>query len=351
MSARRSLVFALLSLATLAVSPRAVADDRDAVIQDLQRRVDALERLLKERDAPAARVAPGPSSSTPSPAATAEDEETARALERTLTREGGLVLPPGKFELEPRVEYTYRGTDALAIVGAGSQAQVANQVTHRNRLESSVGLRAGVAPETQFDIRVPYAFVRDRRAVSGTLRESGDDTGLGDVEVGITRQLQPEQRGRPAVLASLNWKLPTGDFRLGQASAGSGFHSVQGALTAVKRQDPLVFFGTASYTATLKHTHQAVRLDPGNALGMRAGVILAASPQTALRGAFEVSRAGMTRTNGLKVPGTDTTAASLQLGIATVISPRALFDLQLGIGVTRDAPDFRITAAVPIRFD
>jgi hypothetical protein len=349
MPAPRPLAVATLVLgAALLHGPAAGADERDAIIQDLQRRVEALEEKLKERGAPSQASAPSPQAPASS---TVDEEDSARALERTLMRQGGLVLPAGQYELEPRMQYSYRGTDGLAIVDVAGQAQATNQVVRRNRGEATLGLRVGLPSASQAEIRLPYGMVREDRATAGTLRQTSKDGGVGDIELAYTKQLRMEQAGRSGLLGSVVWTIPTGDFRLGEPSVGSGFHSVQAALTAVKRQDPLVFFGTLSYTSVFERSHQGLEIDPGNPLGLRAGAILAASPQTSLLGGFELSRARMTRINGAKVPGTDAVSGTLQFGVATLLSPRALLDIQVGIGVTRDAPDFRITAALPIRFD
>jgi hypothetical protein len=324
----------------------AAADERDALIQDLQRRVEALEDKLKERGGPPPSPQPQPPASAP-----ALDEESTQALERTLTRQGGLVLPAGKYELEPRLEYSYRGTDALAIANLGGQSQVTNQVVRRNRAEASLGLRAGLPGASQVEVRMPYGVVREDRALAGTLRQTSEDSGFGDLELAFTKQLRTERGSAPGLLGTLNWKIPRSGFRIGEPSVTGGFHTLQAALTAVKRQDPLVFFGTLSYTSIFERKYQGMDIDPGNPLGLRVGAILAASPQTSLRAGFEASRAGMTRINGAKVPGSDPTVGTLQFGIASLVSRRALLDIQLGVGVTRDAPDFRLTAALPIRFD
>jgi hypothetical protein len=279
-----------------------------------------------------------------------DDEESTRALERTLTREGGLVLPAGSYEIEPRVDYAYRGTDSLAIVSLAGVPQIATQTSRRHRGEASLGLRVGTPWNTQVELRAPYVLTRDERTINGSQQVS-ESNGIGDLELTLTKEFRAERQGGFGLLGSLNWKSATGDFRLNEASTGSGFPSLQAALTAVKRQDPLVFFGTLSYTSVFKDTHSGVDIDPGNAVGLRAGAILAASPQTSLRTAFEVTGSGETRINGVKTPGTDPMAATLQFGVATLLSRRALLDIQIGIGVTRDAPDYRVTAAVPFRFD
>lgn len=76
----------------------------------------------------------------------------------------------------------------------------------------------------------------------------------------------------------------------------------------------------------------------------------AASPRTSLRGAFELSRSGRTELQGTKVPGSEAVAATLQIGLGMLLTRSSLLDVQVGIGVTPDAPDFTITAALPIRF-
>jgi hypothetical protein len=78
--------------------------------------------------------------------------------------------------------------------------------------------------------------------------------------------------------------------------------------------------------------------------------LLAASPQTSLRTGVDLSRAGRTRVNGMTLPGSDTSIASLQFGLSTLISRRTLLDVQFSAGLTPDAPHYALSAALPIRF-
>jgi hypothetical protein len=78
--------------------------------------------------------------------------------------------------------------------------------------------------------------------------------------------------------------------------------------------------------------------------------VLAASPETSLRATFELSRFARTRIAGADVAGSDATVGILELGLAKVLTRRTLLDVSLGIGLTPDAPDFRVRLALPIRF-
>jgi hypothetical protein len=332
-------------------------DTRDALVEELRRRIELLERRLEEKPAPPSQSASPPPAAEPAPGPkpTASEEagredEGARALERTLVRAGGLVLPKGAFEFEPSLQYLYRGSEGLRIVSVGGVAQIAQQDISRNQLEASIGLRAGLPWSMQAEVRVPYVWGHEDRATVSASRESERISGLGDIEVGLAKQFFDERTSRPALLASLNYRFTTGDHELGRISAGSGFRQLQAALTAVKREDPLVFYGTASYSRAFERERSGSDVDPGDSFGLKGGAILAASPETSLRTSFDVTRIGRARIAGSSVAGSDATVGVLELGLATLLTSRALLDVELGIGITPDAPDFRVRLALPIRF-
>jgi hypothetical protein len=349
--------FTLAVLAfAVAADAGAQADSRDVIIEQLQRRIELLERRLEEKPAPpvaptppsVAKPAPPPPKPTASEQAGAEDEG-GRALERTLVREGGLVLPPGGREVEPRLQYSYRSFQGLRIVTVGGVVQVAERDEKRDELEASLGVRYGLPNGLQAEARIPYLAISED-LTTGTDSERRSTSGPGDLELGLTKQLSRERAARPSLLASLLWRVPTGRHNLGQPSPGGGFHHLQAGVTAVKRQDPLVFFGTLSYTAVLERSREGAEVDPGDVVGMRFGGLLAASPETSLRAGFELSRARRTKVNDASLAGSESTIGMLQIGIATLLSSKTLFDLQLDVGLTNDAPDFRLRISLPTRF-
>jgi outer membrane putative beta-barrel porin/alpha-amylase len=356
--ARARTLFFLVLLAR-ACEALAQADPRDALIEDLQRRIEALEKRLEEKPAPPPPPAPAEAAKPPAAAAAPKpgaseqagsEDENARALERSLVREGGLVLPKGTFEIEPRLQYTYRASEGLRIVTAGGAAQVAEQDIRRNDAEASLGLRVGLPAAFQAEVRMPYVWIHENRATSSLISESESASGLGDVELGLSKQFLADGPGRVGLLGSLTWKSVTGHQETGRLSPGTGFPQLQAALTAVKRQDPLVFFGTATYSRNYERERDGVQIDPGDGFGFRAGTLLAASPETSLRATFDMARTARTKVGGSDIPGSDTTAGVLEFGVATLLSRRTLLDVQLGIGITPDAPDYRLRLALPIRF-
>ncbi|MEW6613607.1 MAG: transporter [Pseudomonadota bacterium] len=342
---------------------------RDATIRDLLKRVEALEQKLNAANATAAASptaasaapamaaapAPAPAEADADVEAEAGGESGDRALEWALIREGGLLLAPWSLELEPGLSYAYRSTGTLFLAPDGTLIEAQN-VLKRETLSSGLTTRLGLPWDTQLDLQIPYVIDDNRTVSFGPVQQKESESGLGDISIGLTKQLIRQKGWRPNLLASVLWKTTTGESALGPSpqslsfvSLGSGFHAVQGALTAVKPQDPLVFFGTLSYTANLSDTKAGAEIDPGDAVGLKAGTILAANPDTSLRFALNLARIGETKRNGGTIPGSDYVSGLVELGISSVLSPKTLLDISAGIGLTNSSPDFVLSASLPVR--
>lgn len=288
--------------------------ERDAVILELRKRIEALEKQAAVPAKPAA-------------AAAAEDEELTRALERTLVQQGGLLLPSGSYELQPEASYAHWDRSRGPL---------------RRLAGTALSARVGLPWESQFQLRVPYLHV-----VSTT----GSRTALGDVELSLSRQLAREAPGRPGLIASLGWLGRTGkDGFDGRTPTGAGFNVLQAGLTAVKRSDPLMLYGAISYSTPLSRQVNGDEVAPGDTLGLRFGTILAASPETAVNLGLNLGFVRPTQVNGQAIADSDTVAGTLQLGVGTVLTRNALLNVAGDFRVSGNAPNFRLTVSLPIRF-
>src|SRR5215212_5125475 len=104
---------------------------KEAEVEALRSRIQLLERQLTLRQAgqPASPEAANP-----------DDEDINRALERSLVREGGLVLPPKVFEIEPNFVYSHTTIDGF----------------RRDAFGPGLALRAGLPWRSQLEIALPY---------------------------------------------------------------------------------------------------------------------------------------------------------------------------------------------------
>lgn len=326
---------------------------RDAVIENLSKRLDRLEKGQAQTPATA-----------PSTSVAHEPEKAERALEWALIRERGLLLRPGSVELEPGLGYSYQAYNALQVINTGSGLALRPGTLKHETLGSSLELRVGLPWELQADIRVPYILSDRRSSISGTSAQTRNDSGLGDISLALTKQLLHEKGWRPNLLGTVLWKSKSGKAEFGSVTApdgtaslsttnatflGTGFNTIQAGLTAVKRQDPLVYFGTLSYAANLAGTQAGLDVNPGDALGLKFGTILAASPDSSLRFALNLTRSNESSVNGIKIPGSDNVNGLLEIGGSSVISRKTLLDVSAGIGLTSTSPDFIINVSLPIR--
>jgi hypothetical protein len=285
-----------------------IIEEREARIEELNRRIETLEK-----NAP--------------PPASEEDEELNRALERTLVQQGGLVLRPGIYEVEPQASYAHWDKSRSSL---------------RHVSELALGFRAGLGWDSQFQLRVPYVHVST---------SNGSATGLGDVDVSLSRQFTRESRSLPSLVAALGWLSRTGDDGFdGGVPTGGGFNALQAGLTALKRMDPLVYFAGLSYVAPRSRQIAGSEVAPGDTAGLRLGGILAATAQTSLNAGLNLGFVRAARVAGQRVPDSDTVLGTFQVGFGTILTRRAMLNLSADLRVTGNVPNFRLNATLPIRF-
>ncbi|MDB5447834.1 MAG: hypothetical protein JWQ97_3151 [Phenylobacterium sp.] len=327
---------------------------RDHQIADLEQRLAALERA---RAAPPITTLPQASAAPPAVPATAQSDDEAElaALSRTLVQRGGLVLPPWRAEFVPSFGYVNRETQGLALAPTPEGIPtVADQRLRDDQLRASATFRLGLPWASQAEVRVPYAWLRRSRSLGDGTQAINEGSGLGDVEVTFSHQLARERGWRPDLVGAVSWRFDTGRdpfrARVAAVAPGSGTQEFGARLTALKSSDPMVFFTTLSYAHDLAAQESAGAIQFGDSIGLDLGAVLSVSPETSLT--FGLSQAFRSRTqvDRIAVPGSDTAAASLLLGFDRVLTPNLLLDLSLGVGLTRDAPDYTIQLSLPFRF-
>jgi hypothetical protein len=97
-------------------------------------------------------------------------------------------------------------------------------------------------PWAQADLRVSYIVNQEKVSTAGLDDNKSLGSGLGDIEIGLTKQLLRESDVAPDLLGAVRWRAPTGDsaFEIDddEGATGSGFHAISGHVTAVKSREP-----------------------------------------------------------------------------------------------------------------
>jgi hypothetical protein len=363
---------------------------RDAVIRSLVRRVENLERQMGAGDSASASPAGAPtrsaarsqagarppaqtevaalepeepappptrpartssvsSAGTPQQAArtnppaagqfNVSDEDAERALERTLVATGNLLVPRGFAEVEPLFGYTRRETPALVLFNL-----------NRNEFNWGLDMRLGLPWESQFEIAVPYnlvqqqvtnVFVAPAQQVSNRWGNS-----FGDLTVGLAKTFVHESGWVPDLLGRVTYEIPTGPQNSNQVPLPSRRNNLAFSVTALKRQDPLVFVATGGYTKAF----QTGQLNTGDQINFQTGAFLGTSPETTLRGVLQENFLQDVRVHDVTLRGSDTVQSILNFGASSILGRGVLVDLQVSFGLTNAAPKYSVMLSSTYRF-
>jgi hypothetical protein len=306
----------------------------EAQVAKLKKRVRELERGPPRLIQPVPVVAPMvpvaapvvPRPAPPLPGSPADDDEAERALERTLVREGALVLAPFTYEVTPQASFAHWDKVQDPFV--------------RNSYSAALSARMGLPWDMQVSVSLPYVY--------NELRNGDSSSGLADAGFLISKELMRESEYGTNLVGSVGWTSPTQN--------GSAFNPIpyvsgfQGGLTASKRFDPLVVFGSLSYFSSVARDVAGTQVNPSDVIGSRFGGSLAISPATSVTMGLNLSYLVNARPIDLVVSQSDRLLSTVDVGFATVVGPRTLLSVTAQFGVTGHVPDFRLIAALPIRF-
>ncbi len=333
--------------------------ERDKVMLELLDRIEALEKRVgvqrTARDVAEEQQSDAASDTSQTlgqaPGAIVVDARTAeRALERSLSREGALLLPAGTLEIEPGFSFARQEDSTSSFVTSGAGIVASETESNANRFSMDLAARLGLPWDSQLEIGLPYRMAQVETVTNVGFAPASSSSrwggGFGDLRIGLAKTLLRENLWRPDLVGRITWNTDTGRSSDNGVSLGGGFHEVQGSLTAIKRQDPVVFIGGFSY----QHSFESGDLQPGSVYAMNLGAAYALSPETSLRFALSSAYQDETEYVGNQVEGSSRTSGTFVIGGSTLLGPGILLNTSLGIGLTDDVEDFSLMFSLPIRF-
>jgi hypothetical protein len=356
---------------------------RDALIESLARRVERLERQVNRQAAKSAAAranvvpavaspsapgpaatnvsfgpeqtaqAPPPGAAPPAPAPAAPSattpaapgqfevspEAAERALERTLVATGNLLVPAGFAEVEPLFSYDRRETTTEVIANL-----------NRNELSTALDTRIGLPWESQLEVALPWNFdeqqVTNQEVAPAQLLSDRWGNSVGDLTIGAAKTFIYESGWIPSILGRVTWEVPTGPIEANGVPLNSGANRLSASLTALRRQDPLVFTATGGYTRAF----EANGLIPGNQINFTTGAFLATSPETSLRAVLSQNFVQDVTIHGVTIPGSNSVQPIMTFGASSILGRGLLVDLQVGLGLTNAAPKYQVVLSSTYRF-
>lgn len=246
----------------------------------------------------------------------AQDDPGAVAADRPGFGDGAAVVDPGRFQVEAGVAVAWTETARQHSIG-----QVLLRLGVLPRVELRAALNSYVV--VRQDIACPFA--------SEVCDESRQIDGFEDVLLGAkVRLLQGKRIGKPTLTAIVGIGIPTGDDAF---STGDVRPEVKLALD-LPLTDRIAFSGNGGYAFTpednladdfFTYASLSVSLPGVEGLGLFAG-IHSIFPED-----FDPKH-------------------GLDGGVTYLLDPATQLDLNLGVGLTGDEPDFAVGVGVARRF-
>ncbi|OLL30266.1 hypothetical protein BTH42_18325 [Burkholderia sp. SRS-W-2-2016] len=261
--------------------------------------------------------------------------------------------------------------------------------TKSHQVMADLDTRYGLTDRISVDVDVPYIYRRSNFIVGGAggaASSLSDATvsshDLGDVNFGMYYQFVRETNSMPDIVGSLRVKAPTGTSPFGQKvvqvdadntnlvaptklPTGTGFWNITAGLSVLKTYDPVVLFGSVSYTYNLARSFADIssvqgQVEPatvklGDIVQFGGGVALAFSDKDSASISFTMALEPESKTRApggsyTKVPGSETTAAAMNFGLNHVVNKHLTINGAVSIGLTPDAPNFVVGVRFPYTF-
>lgn len=305
--------------------------------------------------------------------------------QNALFRRGLTVSPGFTYVYSDNRFFTLNGFLALGAVLLGS--------INVNRQQSSVvGFNVnstyGLTPRLQLDLNLPFVMRNTTYVGAGAnfstaqvAQATTNDAQLGDVSAGFYYQLVRERKHRPAVVINTQVTAPTGLSPYGikvvinpantnltypaLLPTGQGVWQVSGGATFIKTVDPAILFAGFNYyhnlaghfddispTQNLVTPGEAV---PGDSFGANIGTAFALNERVSTSFSFQdiFTSATRIRPDGQgwqAIAGSSLNAATLNLGMTYALNSRSSWVIQVGFGVTQDAPNVQFSMQFPHRY-
>jgi hypothetical protein len=308
---------------------------------------------------------------------TQEAKPVKKSEEVILLERGGVLLPEGTLVVEPGFQYTHISKNLLSLsgytlFGAIHIGRIIVKDVRRDIFIPSLTLRYGIFDHLELAIKVPWLYRRDKYnwvEEGETTEWTGSGGGLGDIEGSIHWQLVDERGGIPDIIFNLKCKSDTGrdpyeaekkvvanDTLFEDPPTGTGHWGLGGSFTLVKAADPAVLFGSIGYYYSFERNVgeeediEYGKIKPGDSIEYSFGIAYALNEKLSTSISYQQRITFETKQNHKKILGSDVNVASLYLGVSYSPTPQTSVNLNVGAGLTDDAPNVDINLTVPMQF-
>ncbi|MBN2180260.1 MAG: transporter [Deltaproteobacteria bacterium] len=285
-------------------------------------------------------------------------EEAAQKEEEILTavdKEEYTLTKEKSIDFQYTFEYAYASSDRLQL----GIEDVTGEHQYNHSMEHKISVYYGLLNNLTLNTGIP--FIYRYYDIGGS--SSKDVTDIGDITLGFGLRPFKTSGAMPNISVSGSVTLPTGrsPYKIDinkEISTGSGLYSTGLGLSLSKAIDPVIAYGSLSYSHSFERTDLYQNLspglvltgvEPGDSIGLSIGMAFPLSYQSSMNLGFSYSYGFSTTYHYKNLPDAESsigTSSSISIGTGWRISPKTTISVGLGIGLT-GSDNFTLSVRVP----
>jgi hypothetical protein len=324
---------------------------------------------------PSNTTSTGMNPTVPTPANTADaardalkEKSTDATSEKTLnevfkaTEKTYSLTKKGQYSMNYDLNYNFFRDSRLDIALSEDSSSLTRlriqedaQHSFTNTFDASYGLRDNLTLTTSF----PLVYKLDTLGSKTVM-------GLGDVSFGLRWQPIPLKRGLPSTTIFSSLSTATGDspYEINSSkdlATGKGYYSLTTGLSMSKVTDPIVLFGSTSFTVAnrISGLNQArsdrslTSVAPGNTIGFSFGFAYSLNYDVSMSASYQHSISANSRfafSDGTFVEPAAQVSSMLNYTLSLRTNPKRIVNVSMGYGLTEDSPDVTLGFSMPLEF-
>lgn len=275
------------------------------------------------------------------------------------------LLPSGQMSLSMGGSYTYFRDNRIDInveEGGIDRFRIENDAQHS--FGGSLSFDYGIWNNLTFNTSLPVLYKYETQ-------KNTSAAALGDISFGLRYQPFPVKTGatNTTLFASLSTATGVSPYKIDtrtELSSGKGYYSMSGGVSMSKVVDPVVLFGSVSYThafdATGLNQSRGSRIlrevETGDSLSFSFGLAYALSYEVSLSASYQQSYNFQTIFNFYnpsedreeRVGSADSTSSVVNMSLGLRTASNRVVNYSFGFGLTEDSPDVLIGFSIPVDF-
>ena len=275
------------------------------------------------------------------------------------------LLPSGDMSMNFGASYSYFRDNQIDInvtEGGIDRFRIENDSQHS--FGATLSFDYGIWNNLTFNTSVPVNYKYDTQ-------KDANNAALGDLSFGLRYQPFPVRSGaiNTTLFTSLSTATGVSPYKIdtrSELSSGKGYYSMSGGVSMSQVIDPVVLFGSVSYTHAFDVTGVNQRrgsrdlreVETGDSIGFSFGLAYALSYEVSLSASYQQSYnfqstfvfydASDQTTTAQDSSDSTSSVVNMSLGLRT--SSNRVVNFSFGFGLTEDSPDVLMGFNIPVDF-